>query len=94
MTHSINCQEILFSLAKMFFLSRHAALNMLFPGCAVVFFKEADAGGGGVGRLSFVELKLIDVQELNKYVLLNESIFLLKLNKYIRFIKHNFGRLC
>ena len=78
----------------MFFLSRHAALNMLFPGYIVVFFKEADAvGGGGGGRWSFVEQKLIDVQELNKYVLLNENIFLLKLNKYFRFIKPNFGRL-
>ena len=34
-----------------------------------------------------------ELEELNKYVLLNEKIFfLLKLNKYIRFIKHNFGR--
>ena len=33
------------------------------------------------------------VEESNKYVLLNENIFfLLKLNIYIRFIKHNFGR--
>ena len=38
------------------------------------------------------EVDVRELEELNKYVLLNETIFLLKLNKYIRFIKHNFGR--
>ena len=52
----------------------------------VLFFKEGAAGG--IGRRSFVKSEFIDVrelEELNKY-------FLLKLNKYVGLIKHNYGR--